>query len=289
MEQEDNSIKIPIKDIVENAVNQNGCNYPEDEFNLIRKYFIACLNLGYLVPKDLVTMVGKFCSKIKFITTNFNGTNNLDYYVIKDNVLYLNGFLKDSNYESYEITYYKALSEVVFGGSNNHAAIKNALCEMTAEKIYNMDTNDSRIIMPTTSTEEIEGVKIQLRAGYKNYNLVINMLKQFFISRGINENKLIRDMYFEGYDAVINKEIKNGDDKLVCDILDKVNLIMINRIRTGKPFKGEKNLIDKYQEIVNGFFKVIDQNYLAFCALITTDELREKLMKQIEAKLEAGE
>lgn len=287
--EDDNSIKIPIKDIVENAVNQNGCNYPEDEFNLIRKYFIACLNLGYLEPKDLVEMVNKFCLKIKFITTNFNGVNKLDYYAINNNVLYLNGMIKDNNYEIYEINYYKAISEVVFNISQKYSAIGNAICEMAAEKIYNMDTNESRIIMPVTVNEVIEGKTIQLRAGYKNYNLVINLLKQFFICKGINENKLIRDMFFNGYDKVIDDNIKDSNDKLLCDILDKIHLIMLNRIKNKQVFQGEKNLQDKYQIIVNSMFNNIDQNYLAFCALITTDELREKCMSQMESKLDKGD
>ena len=65
MNQETKDIKIPIKSIVEDAVLKNGAKYEEDEFNLLRKYFIACLNLGYLKPSDLVLMVNKFVSKIK--------------------------------------------------------------------------------------------------------------------------------------------------------------------------------------------------------------------------------
>ena len=282
---EDNNIKIPIKDIVQNSVTQNGCNYPEDEFNLIRKYFIACLNLGFLVPKDLVPMVHKFCSKIKFITTNYNGTNKMDYYVINQGVLYLNGSLKDNNTDLYEINYYKAMSEVIFDITDEHMALSNSLCEMAAEKIHNMDTNESRIIMPVTTTEVVEGTQLQLRAGYQNYNLVINLLKQFFISRSINENKLIRDMFFDGYKNATSKYISGENDNLVLTILDKINLLMLSRKVSNNAQAGEKELIDKYQIIVNGIFEKIDQNYLAFCALVTTDDLREKLMKQIESRL----
>ena len=53
MEEDRKDIKIPIKAIVEQAMIKNGAKYDEDEFNLLRKYFIACLNLGYLEPKDL--------------------------------------------------------------------------------------------------------------------------------------------------------------------------------------------------------------------------------------------
>ena len=40
-------------------------------------------------------------------------------------------------------------------------------------------------------------------------------------------------------------------------------------------------LIEKYQIIVNDFFKNKDVEYFAFLALVTTDELREKLAKTI--------
>ena len=230
-------------------------------------------------------MVHKFCSRIKFITTNYTGSNNLDYYVINQGVLYLNGTLKDNDIDLYEINYYKALSEVIFGVSANYRAFSNALCEMTAEKIYQMDVNSSRIVMPVTTIEMVENNELQLRAGYKNYNLIINLLKQYFISKGFNENKIIKDMFFDGYDNVSSRVIVSDNDKLIITILDKINLFMLNRKISGKEMKGEKELIDKYQIIVNNLFTKIDQNYLAFCALVTTDDLREKLMKHIESKL----
>ena len=46
----------------------------------------------------------------------------------------------------------------------------------------------------------------------------------------------------------------------------------------------EMVLLEKYQIIINDMFTKVDQNYFAFCALITTDELREKCMKKFENK-----
>ena len=94
-EQQSKDIKIPIKAIVEHAMTTNGARYEEDEFNLLRKYFIACLNLGYMEPKDLVPMVDKFAQKIKIIVLNYTNINKMDYYVINNGVLYINGALKD--------------------------------------------------------------------------------------------------------------------------------------------------------------------------------------------------
>lgn len=284
-EQQSKDIKIPIKAIVEHAMTTNGARYEEDEFNLLRKYFIACLNLGYMEPKDLVPMVNKFAQKIKIIVLNYTNINKLDYYVINNGVLYINGALKDENPMFYEINYYKAVTEVVFGANDSHIGLSNALTNMAAEKIYNMDTNGSRIIMPRTDNEMIGNEQIQIRAGYTNYNLVISLLKQLFICKGINENRVLHDMYFEGYENVINKLSFDDNSKLLLDVLDKLCIMYIQRRAMNQTNPSEKTLLDKYQIIVNDMFTKMDQNYFAFCALITTDELRQKCMKKFDSKL----
>ncbi len=280
MEEEARSVQIPIKAIVEQAMQRNGARYEEDEFNLLRKYFIACLNLGYLTPNDLVLMVNKFASKIKIIVLNYRNVNKMDYYMINNGVLYISGTLKESNEAFYEINFYKAVTEVIFDADDNHIGFSNAICNMASEKIYNMDVNDMRIIMPKTDYDMQNNTKITLRAGYMNYNLIISLLKQLFISKGLNENKIIHDMYFNGYSDVLNKLFNDQESKLILDVLDKITIMYINRKVRNNPNDNEKLLTDKYQIILNENFKVIDQNYLAFCALITTDELREKLLSK---------
>lgn len=283
MHEEENSkdIKIPIKSIVEQAMMNNGAKYEEDEFNLLRKYFIACLNLGYLEPKDLVSMVNKFASKIKLIVLNYNNVNKMDYYIINQGVLYINGALKDTNDMFYEINFYKAVTESIFNVSSDKIGISSALCEIVAEKIYNMDTNGSRIIMPKTEEEKISDKKIEIRAGYMNYNLVISLAKQLFISLGINENKVIKQMFFDEFNKVINETFTDKTTLLLIEVLDKLCLMYINRKVRGIENPNEFDLLEKYQIIINDTFKKIDQNYFAFCALITTDELRKKCMSKM--------
>lgn len=281
MNEENRDIKIPIKAIVEQAMQQNGARYEEDEFNLLRKYFIACLNLGYLEPKDLVPMVNKFAQVIKLIVLNYNNVNKMDYYMINGNVLYISGALKDNNDTFYQINFYKAVSEVVLRANDKHVGMSSAICEMVAEKIYNMDVNSSRIIMPKTVEEQIGNDKIQIRAGYMNYNLVISLAKQLFISRGINENKVINKMFFDGFDPVLNDTFNDNNTLLLLDVLDKICIMYMNRLVRGMVNPSEKSLIDKYQIIINDTFVKLDQNYFAFCALITTDDLRKKCMEKL--------
>ena len=284
MDGESKDIKIPIKAIVEQSMMASGAKYEEDEFNLLRKYFIACLNLGYLVPNDLVPMVNKFSEKIKFIVLNYNNINKLDYYVINGNVLYISGLLKDNNPELYEITFYKAVTEAVFKVSDKYIALGTLLCEMVAEKVYNMDVNSSRIIMPNLSIELIGDVKHNVRSGYANYSLLISLLKQFIISKKLNENFIMKDMFFKGYDVVVKESFNDDNSKLLLEVLDKIFLLEINRKTKNVYNPSENELIDKYQLIINGSFNKIDQSYFAFCALITTDALREKCMKLLENK-----
>lgn len=281
MHDESRDIKIPIKAIVEQAMMQNGSRYEEDEFNLLRKYFIACLNLGYLEPKDLVLMVNKFASNIKLISLNYNNINKMDYYMINQGVLYINGALKDSNDTFYEINFYKAVTETVFGADDRHIGISSALCNIVAEKVYNMDVNSSRIIMPKTDEEKIGDKTIQIRAGYMNYNLIISLTKQLLISLGLNENKICKQMFFEGFDKVLEETFNDQNTKLLIEVLDKISIMYMNRKVRGILNPSEFDLLEKYQIIINDSFKKIDQNYFAFCALITTDELRKKCMSKL--------
>lgn len=282
MDNESRDIKIPIKDIVMQAMQRNGARYEEDEFNLLRKYFIACLNLGFLKPSDLVEMVNKFASKIKFITLSYQNINKMDYYMINNGVLYINGNLKFQNPMFYEINFYKAVSETIFNSNDTHIGISNALCNIAAEKIYNMDTNDSRIIMPKTDEEKIGNDTIKIRSGYYNYNLIISLLKQLFISLNINENKIIHDMYFDGYNEVFKSNFKDSNTLLLIEVLDKLALMYMQRKVSNNTNPSEKSLLDKYQIMINDTFTKVDQNYFAFCALITTDELREKCMSKFQ-------
>lgn len=91
-------------------------------------------------------------------------------------------------------------------------------------------------------------------------------------------------MYFNGYEQTINGILNDNNVKLLIDVLDKLMIMYIKRIIMHQTDPNEMVLLDKYQIIVNDMFTNIDQNYFAFCALITTDELREKCMKKLENK-----
>lgn len=278
--EESKDIKIPIKALVEHSMIKNGARYEEDEFNLLRKYFIACLNMGFISsPKDLAEIIDKFTSKIKSISLDFELINKFDCYKIVDSVLYIDGSYKFENCAFYVKNFYKAVTEVIFNSNDEHIGISNALTNMAAEKIYNMDVNGLRVISPKTVTETIYDKEITIRAGYSNYNLIISCLKQFFISKKINENIVTCEMFYEGYTKILNDTIREND-KLFLDILDNLCIMYINRVTRNKTHPKEKELLDKYQIMLNDNFREINQRWFAFLALCTTDEIRQKCMEK---------
>lgn len=285
MQEESRNVMVPIKDLLTQGVAHNGCNFPEEEFDILRQYFIACLNLGYIEPKDLASMVNKLCYNIKFIVPNYNGTNNLDYYVIKNKVLYICGGLKETNNNLYELNMYKAATEAIFDMNGEYFGSELAISHMVAEKVFNMHTNESRLILPKLNNEMIGNVKHSLRSGYSNYDLIITLFKQFLISQNLNETPTIKDMFKRGFNSVVQEHFMDENEQLVLNVLNKIAQLDVERKRTNKPDEKENLFIEKYQTLVNNLFKNHNQYYFAFCALLTQDELREKFLKAANINL----
>ena len=276
-------IKIPIKDLLQKSVVKHMVSYEEDEFNLLRKYYIACLNMGFFEPKDLPDMINKFTSKIKSITTDCKVMHLLDSYFVDYSVLYIDGELKYENPKQYEISFYKAVTETIFNYHETHVGIGCALIEMAAEKIYTMDEKGSRLIMLKTSVEKIGDKCIEIRSGYENFNLLVSCLKQLFIARNINENKVISDMYFNGYDTVFSQlyadRLNFKNSKALVSLLDNICLMYVQRMTKKKAHPKELETLRVYQRFVNKLFeKHHGSNYLAFLALVTEDDLRREFM-----------
>ncbi len=275
-------VKIPIKAIVEKMAKMYDCIYEFDEMNLIRRYFIACLNLGYIAPEQLADAVAKLAKKVKRFEFTMPKRKGLEYYMIADNTIYVLTGLKQYDAELYDMTIFKAISEAVLGFDEDFACVSNALLEMMAEKVFNMDVNGSRIIMPRTAQYEIGEQKLDLRAGYERYNLTLNLLKQLFICKEINENRLIHDILNGSFDEEWGKILADKQVKFLLQILEVISLMDKKRCISKTVNSKELEYIEKYQTIINDMFTELNQNYFAFCALITSDDLRTSCMKKFD-------
>ncbi len=290
-EESENNILIPIKAIVENRMENSMAFYSEDEMLLLRRYFIACLNLGYFMPEDLPIIVNKFTSKIKSICYDFKKVNKMDYYLLENETMYIYNTLYSQDSKLYEINFFKGVTEVIFQSNDKHIGISNAICEMTAEKIYNIDVNKERIIMPVTKTEFVNDSEITIRAGYYRYNLIISLLKQLFIAKEYNENKIIRNMFVYGYEQELENISKNKNNEtdeifvLLLNALDDLCNMYINRIVCSIHNDTELIMLEKYQKLINKtYFNKKSTNHYAFCALITNDELRNECLESVKSE-----
>lgn len=292
-EKEQKEVLVPIKAIVENRMRNSESFYTEDEIKLLRRYFISCLNLGYIRPNDLPTIVNKFTSRIKYISYDFKRKNKMDYYFIDNSVLYIYDVLIYENKKMFEINFFKAVTETVFQSNDKHIGISNAICEMTAEKIYNMDANGKSIIMPETTIENFNDNEIIVRSGYDNYILIISLLKQLFIAKKYNENLIIKDMFRDGYEQTIenlyenNKIEKDNSFSLLLDALDELCSMYIDRIECKIYDDNELIMLEKYQRLINKvYFNEESIEFYAFCALVTNENLCNEFMEKMQKKSE---
>lgn len=75
-------IKVPILDILTTSMNKYKSDYREEFIFLLRRFYIACLNLGFIQPYELETVVDKFVSKINNIVVDQCVSEHKPYVVI---------------------------------------------------------------------------------------------------------------------------------------------------------------------------------------------------------------
>lgn len=277
-------IKIPIKDLLRELEERNDSSYDWDDELLLRRYYIACLNMGFITPEELAVAVNKFVEKIKRFETKPSVKNAGEPYEAAGETLLLNEDLKEYCYDNdlYDKTVFKAVSEVMLGGiDKNYPGLSNALSEMLAEKVYQMDVSGSCIIMPKTDQLYIGKETIDVRCGFEKYKLAINLLKQFFIAYRLNENKILSAAIKSDSTDWLLTLTDTEEKESLLKTLEVISQLENYRLITGKTHPKELSLIEKYQLKLNSLFKKSGPNYFAFCALVTSDELRKKCMSDM--------
>ncbi len=186
--------------------------------------------------------------------------------MIADNTIYVLNGLKQYDAELYDKTIFKAISEAILGFDDEFDCISNAFLEMMAEKIFNMDVNGSRIIMPRTEHYVVGEQILDLRVGYERYTLTLNLI--------VNGS----------FDEEWSELLSDSQVKFLFQMLEAISLMEKKRCISNAVNPKEFEYIEKYQTIINEMFTELDHNYFAFCALITTDDLRSKCMSKFNTE-----
>lgn len=165
----------------------------------IRKFFIACLNYGYLEPEDLEQKCDVFCSRLKeFVPSTKENLSLINpLYKIDNGVLYIASDSRDTSEDYITIAYFKAFMQVLLGWDGKCTSVEETLCSIAAEHLYVMDVDGNRIVMPKSDHEYIadkigKPFELTLRSGYRQFNYPISMLKMFFVVIDCNENMLTK-------------------------------------------------------------------------------------------------
>lgn len=290
MDNEKKDIQIPIKGIVERAAKKHGCVFDFYDMLYIRKFFIACLNYGYLEPEDLEQKCDVFCSRLKeFVPStkeNLSPINPL--YKIDNGVLYIASDSRDTSEDYITIAYFKAFMQALLGWDGKCTSVEETLCSIAAEHLYVMDVDGNRIVMPKSEHEYIadkegKSFELTLKSGYRQFNYSISMLKMLFVVIDCNENMLIKNMLNSSFNEQFDALFKSKDDMEALKQFNELFIMYISRIN-GKPSTEELEAIKRYSLLLTDIINEVGPNSFAFFALIPDDEIRNLAFAKLESK-----
>lgn len=290
MDNEKKDIQIPIKGIVERAAKKHGCVFDFYDMLYIRKFFIACLNYGYLEPEDLEQKCDVFCSRLKeFVPStkeNLSPINPL--YKIDNGVLYIASDSRNTSEDYITIAYFKAFMQALLGWDGKCTSVEETLCSIAAEHLYVMDVDGNRIVMPKSDHEYIADkigklFELTLKSGYRQFNYPISMLKMFFVVIDCNENMLIKNMLNSSFNEQFDALFKSKDDMEALKQFNELFIMYISRIN-GKPSTEELEAIKRYSLLLTDIINEVGPNSFAFFALIPDDEIRNLAFAKLESK-----
>lgn len=304
-------VLVPIKSTILNSMENHNASYGELSIKLLRKYYIALLNVGYIDLEDLSEMVEKFVSKIDnieychlnptiygggveiegrtmFISTDLsNGMTDENYEQLQ--LMENNGIFDEDEVDfdddidlekaRFEIEFYKAVTSVIIDSNkSNLKGLSYIICEMIAQKVLFLDEMNTLIIMPKATTETVNDTIITTKTGYLRCNLPISLFKQFCIAYEIIDNIFFCNMFHSNFKEAL-EEYCNGEMKVFLFLLDKhfemYALRTINKISVDS----ELNLIETFQIQLAKKLNRSTKGYHAFFNFVTTDELRTKIQE----------
>lgn len=270
---------------------RNNAYYEKNEIELLCQYFIGCIDVGFFDVSDLKSMVDKFCDTIKEIRYNFDNFNYLDRYRIIGNILLVWGDLKEIDYKSYEINFYKAVTDVIIRAFNcADIGIRCALTQIASEEIYMAVNGRDTLARPEMRFDRINGKKFQLRTSYSNYILPIVLTKQLLTTLDVvDELKIISEMFYRGYSAVIGDIMGNTDNDDyektdLCSLLDIICYKYFDRLIFDDETLEELKLLEEYQKRLGKRYDELSEQALSFLNLVTTDELRFEISENIKSR-----
>ena len=287
MNNEKKDIQIPIKGIVERAAKKHDCVFNFYDMLYIRKFFIACLNYGYLEPEDLEQKCDVLCSRLKaFVPSSKENLSPINpFYKIDNGVLYIASNSRYASEDYITIAYFKAFMQALLGWDGKCTSVEETLCSIAAEQLYVMDVDSNRIVMPKSEHEYIADkngnpFQLTLRAGYRQFNYPITMLKMFFVVIDCNENMLIKNMLNSSFNEQFDLVFKSNENMKVLKQFNELFIMYISRIN-GKPSTEELEAIKRYSLLLTDIINEVGPNSFAFLALIPDDDIRELAIEKI--------
>lgn len=310
-------VLVPIKSTIIDIMEKYDASYGELSIKLLRKYYIALLNLGYIDLEDLSNMVEKFVSKIDsieychlnptiygggveiadrtmFISTDLtNGMTDesfeqLQFMQDEDEKLFDEfdidfddemdtGDDIDADEARFEIEFYKAVTSVII---DSYESKLNGFSYIVCDMIA----------QKVWFLDEMNTLIIMPKATTETVNDTIITTRTGYLRCNLPIS-LFKQFCF-AYEIKENKLFKkmfyssfqealdefcNGEMKVFLFMLDKCFDMYALRTIKNDPIESELSLIEAFQIQLGKKLNKSNNGYFAFFSLLTTDELKTKI------------
>lgn len=281
------SISVPIKSIIEHWLKENDANYSDEMIMSLRCYGIALLNLRFIQIEQLHDIIDRITSAIKRVVYLDNLIlNKLDHYRIVDQILYIDIKSAEPDTIEYDITIFKAFTQVLIEADDKRLGFSNAICEMIAERVWKYKLKEAVVIMPCLQREIINGIPMQTLTGYRTYDVIINLLLMYFYANDINCDNIFRRMMKpnSNYNKVLEEITDSFTANILLNQLDEIALKEIRRKGIDNEDSEEANNIREFQKdifymVICGNEKLTDIQYRNFIDSVMEQKLKSFFLK----------
>lgn len=288
-----NNVLVPIKALLENYADFNCSEYDEEDFNLLRRYFIACLNMAYIPESELKTYVNKFTFHIHSIVCCKNDgslpipvvQNNTsliqwfrDGYTVFEQVLYINSDDRyTENHSQFEVLFFQAVTAVLINTTEDAPSLAIGLTQILADRLYNYDQTESRILLPRAEEFALGDRTLILRAGFTNNKLISNLTRQLLILMDVNELELSKALYEQGFRNCLKTIKSDVHNSILIHWMEELQQLIGAEMLCYQP-DAEWRYIVKFEIDANEYFKNKNSaDYFAFLALVPDKDLLKEL------------
>ena len=282
---------IPIRSILIQAMEKHGVHYPEESVTLLRKYFIACLNLRFCLPSDLEALAEKFVSTVHTIKTaplEKPGPTTLDSVVFESEShsikLYPCNVAKEPCTD-FSLQFYKAVTNALFYNTDPaYNQLRIVLASITADYINTIIRFERDTLQSGERKEQIGDTDFEIKINVSEYGLPAVLVFQLLNITGYSFHRIVNALLSDSRES-LKKLLCNPAYQIFWMSIEESSRLYIRRhagLGTASEMERECSFAERAQFLMGTRLDPEDQiNTALFLHFCTSEEIQRKIINAL--------